>query len=56
MIDSLEEAIDNHRPFSEHLAKSLHEKIVVEWTYNSNGRTARLLLNYGPFINLVAIS
>lgn len=35
-IDSLKEAIDNHRPFSKNIAKSLHEKLVVEWTYNSN--------------------
>jgi Fic family protein len=35
-IDSLKESIDGHRPFSENLANSLHEKLVVEWTYNSN--------------------
>ncbi|WP_010246679.1 Fic family protein [Acetivibrio cellulolyticus] len=35
-IDSLKAAIDRHRPFSKTLADSLHEKLVVEWTYNSN--------------------
>lgn len=35
-IDSLKEAIDSHRPFLKNLANSLHEKLVVEWTYNSN--------------------
>ncbi|MHB1452327.1 MAG: Fic family protein [Saccharofermentanales bacterium] len=36
MIDSLKEEIDNHRPFSKRLANSLQEKLIVEWTYNSN--------------------
>ncbi len=35
-VDSLKERIDTYRPLSENLAKSLHEKLVVEWTYNSN--------------------
>lgn len=35
-IDSLKEEIDKHRPFSKRLADSLHEKLIVEWTYNSN--------------------
>jgi len=35
-IDSLKEYIDQHRPFSKRLADSLHEKLIVEWTYNSN--------------------
>lgn len=35
-IDSLKEAIDIHRPFSKGLANSLQEKLIVEWTYNSN--------------------
>ncbi len=35
-IDTLKEAIDKHRPFSKSLAQSLHEKLIVEWTYNSN--------------------
>src|SRR5690554_6838073 len=35
-IDSLKEAIDEHRPFSKGLADSLQEKLIVEWTYNSN--------------------
>ena len=36
LIDSLRERIDEYRPFSKQLADSLHEKLVVEWTYNSN--------------------
>ena len=35
-INSLKNAIDSHRPFSKRLADSLHEKLIVEWTYNSN--------------------
>ncbi len=35
-IDSLKDQIDRHRPLSKNLAASLHEKLVVEWTYNSN--------------------
>ena len=35
-IDSLKERIDSFRPLSENLSKSLHEKLIVEWTYNSN--------------------
>src|SRR5690554_6354409 len=35
-IDSLRESIERHRPFSKSLADSLHEKLIVEWTYNSN--------------------
>jgi len=35
-IDSLKREIDNHRPFSKQLVESLQEKLLVEWTYNSN--------------------
>jgi Fic family protein len=35
-IDSLKKAIDEHRPFSKGLAHSLQQKLIVEWTYNSN--------------------
>lgn len=35
-IDSLKKAIDHHIPFSKRLADSLHQKLIVEWTYNSN--------------------
>jgi len=35
-IDALKRAIDNHRPFSATLVRSLHEKLLVEWTYHSN--------------------
>lgn len=36
LVDSLKLRIDTYRPLSANLAKSLHEKLVVEWTYNSN--------------------
>lgn len=36
IIDSLKAAIDGYRPFSKRLAASLREKLIVEWTYNSN--------------------
>ena len=35
-IDLLKETIDKHRPFPKGLANSLQEKLIVEWTYNSN--------------------
>lgn len=35
-IDSLKESIDERRPFSKGLSSSLKEKLIVEWTYNSN--------------------
>lgn len=45
-IDSLKESIDKQRPFSKKLSDSLHEKLIVEWTYNSNaieGNTLTML-------------
>lgn len=36
IIDTLKDRIDKYKPFSKKLAESLHEKLVVEWTYNSN--------------------
>lgn len=35
-IDTLKKEIDKHRPLSENIVKSLREKLIVEWTYNSN--------------------
>ena len=35
-VDALKQAIDNHRPFSATLARTLHENLLVEWTYHSN--------------------
>jgi Fic family protein len=35
-IDEMKRKIDEHRPFSKGLANSLHEKLIIEWTYNSN--------------------
>ncbi len=35
-IDCLKASIDKLRPFSKALASSLREKLIVEWTYNSN--------------------
>lgn len=35
-IDEMKEKIDQHRPLSKRLADSLHEKLIIEWTYHSN--------------------
>jgi len=35
-MDEMKEKIDLYRPFSKRLADSLHEKLIIEWTYNSN--------------------
>ena len=35
-VDNLKAELDALRPLSPHTAKSLHEQLVVEWTYNSN--------------------
>ena len=35
-IDAFKKRIDKYRPLSKNLANSLHEKLIVEWTYNSN--------------------
>lgn len=35
-IDEMKRKIDQYRPFSKRLAESLHEKLIIEWTYNSN--------------------
>ncbi len=36
LIDSLKEKIDKQRPLPKETIKSLNEKLLVEWTYNSN--------------------
>ena len=35
-IDQMKNEIDSYRPLSSALSKGLHEKLIVEWTYNSN--------------------
>lgn len=35
-IDSMKKRIDDYRPLSTNSVKSLREKLIVEWTYNSN--------------------
>lgn len=35
-IDILKSKIDKYRPLSKNLSNSLHDKLIVEWTYNSN--------------------
>ena len=35
-INSIKDYINKFRPFTKGLADSLHEKLIVEWTYNSN--------------------
>jgi Fic family protein len=36
IIDEMKRKIDQHRPFSQGLADSLREKLIIEWTYHSN--------------------
>ncbi len=35
-IDEMKRKIEQNRPFLKRLAVSLHEKLIIEWTYNSN--------------------
>ena len=35
-IDDMKRKIDQFRPLPKRLADSLHEKMIIEWTYNSN--------------------
>ncbi|WP_038471766.1 Fic family protein [Candidatus Izimaplasma bacterium HR1] len=35
-IDLLKKEIDSYRPLPKRISKGLHEKLIVEWTYNSN--------------------
>ncbi|MDD4184096.1 MAG: Fic family protein [Candidatus Izemoplasmatales bacterium] len=35
-IDSMKKIIDQHRPLSTNVVKSLREKLIIDWTYNSN--------------------
>ncbi|MBO1004222.1 Fic family protein [Pseudogracilibacillus auburnensis] len=35
-IDQKKALLDTKRPLSKHTVKSLHEKLLLEWTYNSN--------------------
>lgn len=35
-IDEIKRKIDQFRPLPKRLADSLHEKMIIEWTYNSN--------------------
>lgn len=35
-LDRLKEQLDALRPLPEHTVRSLHEQMVIEWTYNSN--------------------
>lgn len=36
IIDSNKNEIDSYRPISSNLVKGLHDKLIVEWTYNTN--------------------
>ena len=35
-IDTLKKEIDKFRPLTKNIVKSLREKLIIEWTYNSN--------------------
>lgn len=36
-VDEAKKLIDDYRPLSKSIVNRLHEEMVVEWTYNSNG-------------------
>ena len=35
-IDQKKKNIDSHRPFSQNMNRQLRDKLIIEWTYNSN--------------------
>jgi len=46
IIDEKKDIIDSHRPFSLNMTRQLRDKLIIEWTYNSNameGNTLTLL-------------
>lgn len=55
-IDELKERIDQHRPLSKNLAKSLHEKLIIEWTYNSNAIEGNTLTMFETKVVLEGIT
>ena len=36
IIDEKKNIIDSHRPFSQNMTRQLRDKLIIEWTYNSN--------------------
>lgn len=36
IIDDKKRIIDSHRPFSQNMTRQLRDKLIIEWTYNSN--------------------
>jgi Fic family protein len=36
IIDEKKDIIDSHRPFSQNMTRQLRDKLMIEWTYNSN--------------------
>lgn len=36
IIDEQKDIIDSHRPFSQNMTRQLRDKLIIEWTYNSN--------------------
>jgi len=36
IIDEKKDIIDSHRPFSQNMTRQLRDKLIIEWTYNSN--------------------
>lgn len=36
IIDEKKGTIDSHRPFSQNMTRQLRDKLIIEWTYNSN--------------------
>src|SRR5690554_7090146 len=42
IIDEKKDTIDSHRPFSQNMTKQLRDKLIIEWTYNSDRKSTRL--------------
>ncbi len=36
IIDEKKDIIDSHRPFTQNMTRQLRDKLIIEWTYNSN--------------------
>ncbi len=36
LIDDKKRIIDSHQPFSQNMTRKLRDKLIIEWTYNSN--------------------
>lgn len=51
MKEELKKKIDSFRLVSSNIAKSLHDNLVVEWTYNSNAVGGKSVVEHLETIN-----